>query len=55
MSHTDNTQRRFDSRYPEWLAFKVWVKRVDPEVRHYASRQAEKRSWRRDIELELSA
>lgn len=55
MSHTDNTQQKFDKRFPEWLEFKVWIKKFDPQDGRHTSRQAEKQSWRRDIRMELSA
>ena len=55
MSHSDNTSKKFDANSPEWLAFKLWVKNVDPEDRRFNSRQAENRQWKREIEMELSA
>jgi hypothetical protein len=54
MSHTDNTQQKFDTNFPEWLVPKLWIKRADPEIRRSASRQAQKRVWLKDIEMELS-
>jgi hypothetical protein len=50
MSHTDNTQQKFDTNFPKWLAMKLWLKHVDHEDRRYESRQAENRQWKRDIE-----
>jgi hypothetical protein len=55
MSHTDNTQHKHDPSHPKWLAFKLWLKHVDPEDRRYESRQAENRQWRKDMRMELSA
>ena len=55
MSHTYNTQRKYDPSHPKWLMFKVWLKHFDPVDRRYESRQAENRQWKRDIEMELSA
>lgn len=52
MSHSDNTSKKFDANFPEWLAFKLWVQHVDPEDRRFNSRQAENRQWRREIEME---
>lgn len=52
MSHSDNTSKKFDANFPEWLAFKLWVKNVDPEDRRFDSRQAENRQWKREIEME---
>ena len=53
MSHTDNTQQKFDANFPEWLSHKLWVKQVDPEPVGLA-RRTQKRQWRKDIEMELS-
>jgi hypothetical protein len=56
MSHTDNTQRKFDKNLPAWLAFKLWLRDVDPEdTAILYSRPATKRQWRREIEMELGA
>ena len=55
MSHTYNTAKKFDTNFPEWLAMKLWIEHADPESRPSASRQATKRQWRREIEMELSA
>jgi hypothetical protein len=56
MSHTDNTQQKFDTNFPEWLALKLWIRDADPEEpKPSASRQAQKRQWKREIEMELSA
>jgi hypothetical protein len=55
MSHSDNTQQKFDTNFPEWLAMKLWIDRTDPENKPSASRQATNRQWRRDMEMELSA
>ena len=51
MSRTYNTQRKFETSHPEWLAFKLWVERVDP-LYNQVSRQAENRPWKREIEIE---
>jgi hypothetical protein len=53
MSHTDNTAKKFDTNFPEWLALKLWIEHVDPEPVGI-SRQARKRQWRKDIEMELT-
>lgn len=56
MSHTDNTAQKFDTNFPTWLAFKLWLKDVDPEdPKPSASRQAQKRQWRKEVEMELNA
>jgi hypothetical protein len=54
MSHTDNTAQKFDTNFPEWLALKLWIEHVDPVIQRSASRQAQKRIWLKDIEMELS-
>lgn len=55
MSHSDNTQREYDTNFPVWLAHKLWVEHVDPEIKPVGiSRQAGKRQWMRDMEMELS-
>jgi hypothetical protein len=54
MSHTDNTQQKFDTNFPEWLVPKLWIKRADPEIKRSANRMTQKRLWRKDIEMELS-
>ena len=53
MSHTYNTAQKFDTNFPEWLALKLWIEHVDPEIKQSASRQAQKRQWRRETEMEL--
>ena len=53
MSRTDNTQKKFDTNFPSWLALKLWAEHIDPEVKPSASRQAQKRQWRKEIEMEL--
>ena len=53
MSHSDNTQRKFDTNMPAWHELKLMVRHVEPAILY--SRQADKRQWRRDIEMELSA
>lgn len=64
MSHTDNTQQKFDKNFPEWLALKLWIQSIDPELPRSCgggfgsvglTRQARKRQWKREIEMELSA
>jgi hypothetical protein len=56
MSHSDNTQQKFNTNFPEWLDRKLWVKHNDPEdPKPSASRPSSKRQWKRDIEMELSA
>lgn len=52
MSHTDNTAKKFDTNIPEWLLWKLIAKDDEPLS---ASRQAQKRQWKREIEMELSA
>jgi hypothetical protein len=54
MSHTDNTAQKFDTNFPDWLALKLWIEHVDPEIKQSASRQAQKRMWLKDIEMELN-
>ena len=54
MSHTDNTAQKFDTNFPDWLALKLWIEHVDPEIKQSASRPTQKRKWRREIEMELS-
>ena len=54
MSHTDNTAQKFDTNFPAWLALKLWIENVDPEIKKSASRPTQKRKWRREIEMELS-
>lgn len=55
MSHTDNTMRKFDENFPAWLALKLWIEQVDPEIRPSGlARRTQKRNWRREIEMELS-
>jgi hypothetical protein len=49
MSHSDNTQRKFDKGFPKWLERKLWVQHVDPEDRRFESRQAENRQWKREL------
>ena len=51
MSHSENTARKFDTNFPEWLASKLWIERVDP-LYNKVSRQAENRQWKREIEIE---
>jgi hypothetical protein len=55
MSHTDNTAQKFDTNFPNWLALKLWIEHNDPEVKPSASRQAQKRQWKREIEMELGS
>jgi hypothetical protein len=54
VSHTDNTAKKFDTNFPEWLAFKLWVEQVDPEIKRSANRMTQKRLWLKDVEMELS-
>lgn len=54
MSHTDNTMRKFDEDFPAWLALKLWIEHNDPEPVGL-NRQARKRQWRKEIEMELGA
>lgn len=49
MSHSDNTQRKFDKDCPKWLTHKLWVQHVDPEHRRFESRQAENRQWKQEL------
>ena len=52
MSHSDNTQRKFDTNIPNWL---VWKLVADEDVQSVGiSRQASKRQWLRDVEMELT-
>jgi hypothetical protein len=52
MSRSDNTQRKFDTNFPEWL---FWKLVADEDIQSVGlSRQARKRQWLRDIEMELS-
>lgn len=53
MSHTDNTAKKFDTNIPEWLVLKLNIRYMEPVLS--ASRQAQKRQWKREIEMELSA
>ena len=54
MSHTDNTQQKFNTNFPEWLALKLWIEHVDPVTKRSVNRMSQKRVWRKDIEMELS-
>jgi hypothetical protein len=49
MSHSDNTQRKFDKGFPKWLEFKLNLKHDDPEDRRFESRQAENRQWKKEM------
>ena len=52
MSHSDNTQRKFDTNFPDWLSWKLIA---DEDIQSVGiSRQAGKRQWIREMELELS-
>lgn len=51
MSRTDNTAKKFDTNFPEWLALKLWIESVDPEIKRSANRITQKRKWRREVEL----
>ena len=51
MSHTYNTAQKFDTNFPEWLALKLNIRYMEPVLS--ASRQATKRQWKREIEMEL--
>lgn len=53
MSHSDNTQRKFDTNLPAWHELKLMIRHVEPAILY--SRQADNRQWRRDMEMELSA
>lgn len=53
MSHSDNTQQKYDERFPNWLAFKLMVRHMEPHV--LKSRKTMKYQWQREVELELSA
>jgi hypothetical protein len=53
MSHTDNTAQKFDTNFPEWLALKLNIRYMEPVLS--ASRQAQKRQWKREIEMELGS
>jgi hypothetical protein len=56
MSHTDKTAQKFDTNFPEWLALKLWIEHIDPEIKPSGlARQTQKRQWRREIEMELGA
>lgn len=56
MSHSDNTQQKFNTSFPHWLELKLWIKHNDPaDPKPSASRPSNKRQWKRDIEMELSA
>jgi hypothetical protein len=52
MSHSDNTQRKFDTNFPAWLSHKLATEAGNHNVG--ISRQARKRQWLRDMEMELS-
>lgn len=51
MSHTDNTERKFDASLPDWLALKLWIESVDPQEKRCTNRQKVKRQWLREIEM----
>jgi hypothetical protein len=52
MSHSDNTQRKFDTNFPDWLSIKLMA---DEDIQSVGiSRQAMKHQWLREIEMELS-
>jgi hypothetical protein len=64
MSRTDNTARKFDTNFPEWLANKLWIESIDPELPRSCgggfgtvgiSRRTQKSQWRREVEMELNA
>lgn len=52
MSHTDNTAQKFDTNFPEWLAWKLIAKQDEQGVG--TSRHTSKQIWRKEIETELS-
>jgi hypothetical protein len=52
MSHSDNTQRKFDTNFPDWLSMKLVADEDTQSVG--ISRQASKRQWIREMELELT-
>jgi len=51
MSHSDNTQRKFDTNFPDWLSLKLMVEEDVQSVG--ISRQTGKQRWLREIEMEL--
>ena len=52
MSHSDNTQRKFDTNFPDWLSWKLIAEEDVQSVG--ISRRASKQQWIREIEMELS-
>lgn len=53
MSHTEHVGKISDTNIPRWLVVKLLAKK-DPQSSGL-TRQAQKRQWRRDMEMELSA
>ena len=47
MSHSDNTQRKFDTNLPAWLALKLQAK--EDEQSSSASRTKQKALWRKEL------
>jgi hypothetical protein len=49
MSHSDNTQRKFDTNFPSWLAVKLQTKE-DEQLRS-VNRTTRKSLWKKEMEL----
>jgi hypothetical protein len=49
MSRSDNTQRKFDTNFPSWLAVKLLAK--EDEQSSSASRTTRKSLWKKEMEV----
>jgi len=52
MSHTDNTQQKFNTNLPKWLEVKMMAN--EDEQRRPKSRVNTKNDWRKEVEMEYA-